>query len=219
MQLFNLTDYTPLELILFSTGCFMWIIVYLIYVKNIYSIKFVEMPAIAAGSNFAWEWVWGFANHTDMGLLCQWFYQAWIIIDIYIIYGVLRYGYKQFTFSFSQKNAKAFTLASIVFFSFVYYFMVEEGWDTSIGSHSAYVCQLILSWFYAANIISAKSIKPYSILANWLRTYGTGIISVFMFIHYPNDHVLHILAVGAFVLDHVFLFHYYQRKKTESNIA
>ena len=34
-ELLNLTDYTPLELVLFGVGCYMWVGVYAIYVKNI----------------------------------------------------------------------------------------------------------------------------------------------------------------------------------------
>lgn len=194
----------------------MWVIVYLIYVKNIFRHKFIEMPVIAAGSNFAWEWIWGFSFHTDMGLLCQWFYQAWIIIDLYIIFGVFRYGYKQFTFSFSRKKSVWMALGSILFFSCIYYFMVIQGYDTSIGSHTAYVCQFILSSFYLGFIISRTDTKGFSTLANWLRTYGTGLISIFMFIHYPSDYLLHTLCVGSFLIDNLFLYVYHQKSGQKS---
>ncbi len=217
--LLNTTDYSIPELILFCTGCFMWIVVYLIYVKNIYKNQFIEMPVIAAGSNFAWEWIWGFAFHTDMGLLCQWFYQAWIIIDLYIIYGVFRYGYKQFAFDFSREKSVWITLASILFFSCIYYFMVVQGFDTSIGSHTAYVCQFILSGFYLGFIISRKDVEGFSPTANWLRTYGTGLISVFMFLHYTGDYLLHTLCVGSFVLDNLFLYVFYQKRREQQVVS
>lgn len=211
--LFNLKDYTPLELLLFNVGCSMWVVVYFIYVKNIHTKKFIEMPLIAAGSNFAWEWVWGFAFHTDMGLLPQWIYRAWIIVDLYIIWGVFKYGHKQLILKETKKMAVPMAIGSILLFSGIYYRMVAEGFDTPIGAHSAYACQLILSWCYVYLIISRKNTEGFSALAGWLRTYGTGLITIFMFMHYPKNHLLHIMAVAAFILDNIYLYTFYQIRK------
>jgi hypothetical protein len=94
----NLESYTPVELVLFSVGCYLWVIVYFIYIRNIIKLKFIEIPVFAAASNLGWEFIWGFIPPpTDMGLLLVWAYRGWFLIDIFIFYGVLRYGTKQIT--------------------------------------------------------------------------------------------------------------------------
>ena len=47
--------YTPLELFLFAGGCFLWVVVYVIYIINGKRLKFIEMPVFAAAGNIGWE--------------------------------------------------------------------------------------------------------------------------------------------------------------------
>ncbi len=113
----NTTDYGPVELILFVTGCTMWVTVYLIYVRNIIRHQFFEMPLIAAGSNFAWELLWGGVFQTDMGLICDWLYKAWFILDLYLIAALFKYSTKQFNEPVLQRASKPMLIASMLFFT------------------------------------------------------------------------------------------------------
>src|SRR6185436_16658249 len=93
--LINTTDYTPFELFLFIGGCFLWCVVYVIYIINGKKYKFIEMPVFAAAGNIGWEFTWAWLHRTDMGLLLVWCYRIWFILDIFIFADVLRYGHKQ----------------------------------------------------------------------------------------------------------------------------
>ena len=54
-QLLNLQKYTALELTIFLAGCFMWVVVYAIYLRIMLREKRAMMPFFAAVSNLAWE--------------------------------------------------------------------------------------------------------------------------------------------------------------------
>ena len=55
----NWQDYTGLEL--FSTASLLlWVLAYAIYIRNIITLKYVEMPVFAGCCDVAWEFVWSF---------------------------------------------------------------------------------------------------------------------------------------------------------------
>jgi len=81
--LINLKTYTPLEMILFAGGCYIWVVVYVIYIRHIMKRRMIGMPVFAAASNIAWELVWGFVPpFTDMGLIVVWGYRIWFLLDL-----------------------------------------------------------------------------------------------------------------------------------------
>jgi hypothetical protein len=215
-KLLNLEVYSPLELALFVTGCFMWVIVYGIYIKQIRRDRFVEMPFVAAASNFAWEVVWGVGFDPDMGLLVVWGNRAWAMLDVYIFFwGVVRFGRWQAATPLVQRFFPVICLGSFVAWLSIYSLFVLAGYDTSIGAHSAYVAQLLVSVFYVVLISRAARTAQFSEAVLWLRTMGTGLITVFMFLHYSfgSHGFLHLLAALATSVDIFCVWYFYQKKK------
>jgi hypothetical protein len=209
----NHVDYTGLELVLFLTGCSMWVFVYLIYVRNVRRNSFFEMPLVAAVSNFAWETLWTFEFQTNMGRLCQWLYAAWFVVDLYLIAAAWRLSSSYFATPLTKLFSRHVFLSCLIFFSAFYYFFTEQGLDTPIGARSAYLCQLILSLSYVIFIVQRRCVHGFSALAAWLRTYATAMISVMMVSHYPEDRWLHVLCVSSFIVDHAYIGMYYAIKR------
>jgi hypothetical protein len=215
-KLVNLQAYTPVELGLFGAGCLMWVIVYIIYVKQIARDRFVEMPFIAASSNFAWEIVWGFGFDPDMGLLIVWGNRAWALLDVYIFFwGIVRFGRWQSPTPLIQRFFPALVIGSAAAWMCLYYFFVAAGYDTPIGAHSAYVAQVMISLFYVGLISRARRVEQFSQAVLWLRTMGTGLITVFMFMHYSGSQyaMLHLLAGVATSVDLFCIWFFYQKRK------
>lgn len=205
-DLFNLKDYTPLELILFGGGCYLWVPVYFIYIKVILRHGHVGMPIFAAASNFAWEFVWGWIPPgTDMGPLLQWCYRIWFLLDIFIFWGVIKYGQWQISTPLVKKYFRPIIIAVTVFWLVLYYFFKQGGMDTPIGANSAYIAQFTLSILYL-HLILRHPLTPFPKWVAWLRTIGTGMNDVFMFIHYPNNHYIHTLCVASFLCDCCFIY-------------
>ena len=93
--LFNTVTYTTPQIVFFTIGCGLWAMLYLILIRNYFRYRFIEMPLIAAASNFAWEFLWAFVFKEDMGRLVGYLDKAWFILDIAIFGFVLHVGQKQ----------------------------------------------------------------------------------------------------------------------------
>ena len=217
-KLVNLDHYTPLELILFAGGCYLWVIVYYIYVRNIMKHRCIDMPIFAACGNFAWEFVWSWIMPTtDMGLLLVWAYRIWFFLDCYIIYGVVRYCHYQIAEPEMKKNYKLICYSSVIFWGLLLTFYKMQGMDTAIGANSAYILQMFISILYVILIIRQPKGVMFSYPIAWLRMVGTATNTIFMFMHYPDNYFLCTLAASSFVIDNAYIYLFIQKRKANKN--
>lgn len=218
-SLLNLTQYPPHEMMLFAGGCLMWVVAYAIIIRNGIKHQIIEMPVFAAASNFAWEFLWGTVFQTDMGQFLVWTYRSWLILDIFIFYMVLKYGARQISTPIVKKYFKTFTLAAMFGMMLLYYLFTHEGFDTSIGANSAYICQLFISALYIIMILREEDLTGYSLSVAWLRSVGTGLNTVFMILHYPDYHFLHAMGLIALSLDAVCITIFTLRRANKFNLS
>ncbi|HKH43043.1 MAG TPA: hypothetical protein VKM72_00070 [Thermoanaerobaculia bacterium] len=212
-QWINFKDYTPLELFLFAGGCSLWVVVYCIFIKNIFTKQYLEMPVFAGCADIGWEFTWSFLAATNMGLLLERTYQVWFLTDILIFYGLLRYGWKQLTF----ERGRGFYVPACIFATVAWvagvYAMHVSGLDEPIGATSAYLDQLCISFLYIPLLLRQKSLENFSFSAAWLRTIGTGMNTVFMNIHYPDNYFLRFIATLATTLDFTYVYLFWRMRR------
>ncbi|HTY58266.1 MAG TPA: hypothetical protein VMF59_05585 [Bacteroidota bacterium] len=214
--LINLQSYTPLEMILFAGGCYIWVVVYILYIRHIMKHRMIGMPVFAAASNIAWELVWGFVPPaTDMGLIVVWGYRIWFFLDLYIFAGVVRMGATQVSIEALRPRFKLTIILTAVAWTVVYYFFKVEGFDTVIGAISAYVAQSLISVLYLLLLLRHHRLVWFSLPIAWLKMLGSGLITVFMFIHYPANHFLQTVAAICLIVDCVYIGVYYERRRSE----
>lgn len=217
-DILNLTDYPPLQMSLFAVGCLMWVAAYAIIIHKGLKHKFIEMPVFAAASNFAWEFLWSTFFETDMGHFLIWTYRAWLLLDVFIFYMVLKYGVKNVFTPQIKVHFKFFTLTAMFGMMVLYYLFTHGGFDTTIGANSAYIAQLFISGLYVILILQQKDISGFSMWVAYLRTIGTGLNTVFMLIHYPQNHFLHAMGIIAFILDAIYITLFTLRRKNRIKI-
>lgn len=211
-QLVNLKDYTPLELLLFAGGCYVWVVVYIIYMKNIHQQKCIGMPVFAAAGNVAWEFVWGWIPpYTDMGPLLVWAYRIWFIFDLYIFYGVVRYGADQVINPAIKQYFRPLIVITAIGWGIIIYFFKKEGFDTPIGANSAYIAQMFISVLYVLLLLRHPKYVWFSAPVAWLKMIGTGTNTIFMLMHY-DSHFLHTLAVMSLIVDNVYIYLFYRAR-------
>ncbi len=209
--LINFTDYSIWGLVFNGIGCLFWVLAYVILVKEIRKKKFVEMPAYVAGANIGWEFVWSFIYHPNTGLLYSLSYQAAFLLDCFIFISVLRYGTKQPMNTETRKHFVFFSLINFVFWIFFTYTYMNEGYDTMIGANSGYIINVILSMQCVFLLFQTKDTSRFSMLLAWSRMLGTGLISVSMFIFYPENQFVQLLGVSCFLLDSSFIYILWKR--------
>ena len=208
----NCIPYTSAEWVLFAGGCLLWVAAYGLLIWNMRRDKFCEMALVAGCGNFAWEFLWSFLFRTDMGYFMVWTYRAWFFLDIFIFTLMLRYGDRQVENPFLRRNLVPISLAGTVAFGLGYYFFTRQGHDTFIGANSAYIAQLFISAYCLLLLIRAPDLVGFSLAIGWLRSVGTGMNTVFMLLHYRDNHFLHTLALTSLVLDALYLWTFLRRK-------
>lgn len=199
-QWLNTTDYTPAQLTVFLAGCGLWAVVYILYIRNHRRYGFIEMPVIAAASNFAWEGLWGFRFQTDMGLLLQWGYRLWFILDIYIFAMVLRYGVDQVHLPELKKHYRAWIIGIMLVSGVFYYFFQVEGYDTPTGLTSGLIANVLISALYPFMMLRKKDLVGVSTAVAWLKMAGTGLITLFAFMFFAPGEAWFIKTLGLTVL-------------------
>jgi hypothetical protein len=212
----NWEKYTGLEFFFYGLGCFLWVIAYGIYIRNIIKFKFIEMPVFAGCCDVAWEFVWSFLAVNNMGMLFQAANYVWFFLDAGFIftYGVLFFGAKQFI-SPELKDRRIF-IPMCLFIAFVAgaatYFLHTQDMDNDVGGRSAYLIQLSISFLYVPLMLRQPDLRYFSFTANWTRALGSALVVVFFALHYPSDWFLLTIGSCAAVVDTVFILLYLQKR-------
>jgi hypothetical protein len=202
----NFQEYTPIEMFFFAGGCFLWVIVYAIYVRQILKHKYVEMPYFAGAVDFGWEFTWSFLLATNMGLLLQWTYQAWFFFDLFIFGGLLVYGWKQLATPKLRSVFAPMCITVAAGGAAATYFLYTSGLDEPIGAVSAYLAQLLISILYVGLLLRQGDPERFSLWAAWLRTIGTLMNTIFMNIHYPDNYFLRFISIAAAPIDFTYIY-------------
>ena len=209
----NLTDYTPLDIGLILAGTLLWILAYAFILRNALRNKFVEMPAPAAASNLAWEFVWGFFLVTNLGALFQWGLRVWFIMDVFIFYFILKYGAKQFNNPVFKKHFHWTELAQLVVWIPAFYYFYHEGYDTPMGTTSAYMITVVMAVLFIVNFINAKNKAYFSKEVAISKFLGNALMTVFVFIHHSQGLIfVKLLTIVVLILNVMYIILVIQSK-------
>ncbi|MCW3120914.1 MAG: hypothetical protein JWQ38_406 [Flavipsychrobacter sp.] len=215
--LFNMTDYTVLDHVLFATGCFLWVIMYILVIKNIHKFQFIEIPLIAISVNFAWETLWSWVFVTNMGALYMWGYRVWFFLDCVIIYNTFRYGWKQLPEGFHKQASKfILSFAWVGWLVILYFFSVKFDIPQSgMGGYGGYWCNLIMSAIYIPLLIRTTNLDYFSFTNAILKWLGTFLVTLFCINHkqWRGEWFLYSLGIATALLDIVYIVLVYKMKK------
>jgi hypothetical protein len=211
----NTTNYTLTELILFFIGAICWVLCYVFIVRDIYRFKYVGIPAGVVGANFAWEFLWAFVFHHDMGMLIQIGYYGWFVLDCFIVANMFRYGYKQVKPAF-QKDFNLYFGFSIAAWLVVLYFYIENKYDNPIGANSAYAIQLLISVTFVMLLLNVDKVRgKLNPLSNWLRMLGSLFCGIMCCMHWPKNTWIASMIVVYMIIDIYFLVKLYRKLAAE----
>jgi hypothetical protein len=216
----NLKDYTATELIVFGTGCFLWVVVYYFTIRNIIKKQFIEIPLVTVCGNIAWEFLWSWVFIINMGSLFQWGYRIWFFLDCFIVYNLLRYGYKQISIPALRQKSKSIILFGIACWLFILYFYIKN-YDEPIsktGVYSGFILNVAISALYIPQFLRLNNKSLFSLPVAWTKAIGTGLISVFCFMHYSDWFLLSMCIVTA-LLDALYLFVFYMHSAEKTIVS
>lgn len=203
--LINLETYTITELAFLFVGTLLWNVAYFIIIRNAIRYKKMEMPFLAVCSNIAWEFAWAFLLYTDLGALFEWGLRVWFFMDVGIFIFTVKYAAGQMSKDLFGKKFLPFLLLLVVWWIPVFYFFEIEGFDTKMGTTSAYMITVVMAALFVYNatrkapgLIATKSVA-------WLKFLGNLSMTVFVFMHHPNARFVQLLTIAVFVLNIVYI--------------
>jgi hypothetical protein len=213
----NWKDYTGAEFFFYGMGCLLWVVAYVIYIRNILRYKYVEMPVFAGCCDVAWEFVWSFLATNRMGMLFQAANVVWFFLDAGFIfsYGVLAFGSKQLTIPQLQRRSVfvPICLGIALMAGVATYQLHAQGLDNEVGGRAAYLIQLSISFLYIPLMLRQTTLEHFSFTANWTRAAGSALVVVFFFLHYPSDYFLLSIGTSAAIVDAAFIYLFLQRRR------
>jgi hypothetical protein len=215
--LVNTINYTKPELTLILIGTFFWNIAYYFIIKDAIKYKKVEMPFLAVSSNIAWEFCWSFLLFTDLGTVFQWGLRIWFFMDAFIFYYTLKYGSLQMSKNIFGKYFIAFMFLITAWWIAVFYWFEKEGYDTLMGTTSAYLITVVMAALFVYNGSRKASGIIVSKKVAWSKCIGNLLMSVFVFLHHPTSHFLHLLTIAVLILNIVYITQSYKLKNIPNN--
>ena len=208
---FNTANYTALQIGLFFTGAMLWIVAYIVIIRMALKKKTVIIPASAVICNFGNEVGGAIFWVPDMGNALVLAYWGWMLLDIFILINLFRYGYKQFTTEFFRKNLRwliALGLAGSIPLSC--FFMVQ--YDLPMGVIDAYIVNVVMSVAFLS-LLFVPDFPEHSIALAWSKFLGTGLISIMFQSKYPDNHFLTVVYLVVAAFDILFLVLMYQKRR------
>jgi hypothetical protein len=213
-NLINFTDYSKLDIALILAGTIMWILAYAFIIRNAIRNKFVEMPAPAAASNLAWEFVWGFLLVTNLGLLFQWGLRIWFFMDVIIFYFVLRYGSKQYNSDVFKKNFLWSEILLLLIWIPAFYYFYHEGYDTLMGTTSAYMITIVMAMLFITNFVNARNKSYFSKEVAVSKFLGNTLMTIFVFIHHSQGLIfVKLMTIAVLFLNILYVIMVFKNKK------
>ena len=210
----NLEQFTTYELIVTAIGWVFWISMYGLIIRSIVKDKYVEMPWICVLGNIAWEFVWGFVYYDsiNLGELFIWSYRAWFILDIFIVWGLFKYGRKQIDIPEIKKHFVLICLVSIGIYAALFSSFIESGFDNKWGSQSAYISNVIISLLFISLFLKQFRFKKFSKIMAWFKCLGTLAYTIVYFSFDPPNSFVHFIGGVVFFLDLIYLYLLYTRQ-------
>lgn len=213
----NLKEFTPYELIVTAIGWTLWIALYIMIIKKIKTDKYVEMPWICALGNISWEFTWGFFFYQtiNLGEFFIWSYRAWFFLDIYILWGVFKYGSKQIDIPEIKKNINWLILVVIGLWVALYSTFIASGFDHKWGSQSAYISNVLISTLYITLFLRQWKQRKFSKAMAWSKMLGTMAYTIVYFNFDPPNIFVHVIGGVVFLLDISYLYLLYTKQGKE----
>ena len=207
---FNTEAYTPLQIGMFTVGALLWVLVYVVTIRGLIRYKELAIPVIAVTLNIGCEITTAVFFVPDMGLALVLAYWAWLVLDVFIVIGLFRYGHKQIYSPYLTKRFVRLMALWIPLMFFVQYSFILE-YDLPMAPLDSFMINLVMSAAFISLFFVPKQ-AANSIVIGWGKFLGTGIIGVMFFTKYPDNLALTSLYVACALLDIYYLYLVYRVK-------
>ena len=206
-QFIDSTGYSGAEIFWYFGGFLAWTPAYVGVLLIAVRERRLEIPMLAATGNIAWEFLWGFVygGNLDMGRGLQFIYIGAFVLDVGILYAVFRYGRDQSTAPLVRRWWPLLVSGVLAGWLAIVAGLHASGRDLPLGSVSAYLVNLAESGVYLWFGLTLLDPRHMSWTVAWSKFIGTAMVTVFVFLRYPDDQFTIALAVLVGVIDLLYI--------------
>jgi hypothetical protein len=188
----------------------LWVVVYLITIHSLVKFKELDIPILAVTLNFGCEITTAFFFVPDMGLALVLAYWAWLVLDMFIVIGLFRYGRRQVATPYLKKKLPLLVGIWLPLLFVVQYNFILK-YDLPMAPLDSFIINLAMSAaFIYLVFVSGKSTNSKRI--GWCKFLGTGIIGVMFYTKYPSNNALTSLYVACAMVDMYYIYLLYTVK-------
>lgn len=206
---FNTDAYTVSQIVMFTTGAVLWVVVYVLVIRRLITVKELAIPFIAVTLNFGTEITTAVFFVPDMGSVLVIAYWAWLVLDAFIVIGLFRYGAKQVRTPFFKQKFTAMMAVWIPLLFVVQYNFILE-YDLPMAPLNSFMINLVMSAaFLYLFFVPTQAGK--SKLIGWCKFLGTGVIGVMFYTKYPENGALTSLYIAVALVDIFYLYLLYSQ--------
>lgn len=208
---FDTGNYTWWQIALFLTGAVLWIIVYVDTIYHIIKFKTVNIPLIAICLNFGFEVTTSLAFVPNMGKALVLAYWAWMVLDIFIVYNMFKYGYKQIRIEALKPHLTGTLAAGVIMGLTLQYFFITE-YDLPMAPLSGYIISLEMTMCYMYMLFIPNFVGN-TLLTGWSKFIGNALISIMFQTKYPENYFLTSLYLSTAFFDIWYIRELYRMRK------
>ena len=209
---FNTVDYTTTQVTLFTIGALLWCAAYICSIKMLYrkKDKALDIPIVAVLLNFGCEITTAIWFVPNMGLVLVIAYWAWMVLDFFIVAGLLRYGKDQMVFPEFKDHFYIYIITGFITSFTVQHFFILQ-YDLPMAPLDSYVINLVMSIAFIS-LMFVDNYKGNSKFIAWCKFLGTGIISIMFYTKYSENNFLTSLYIFCALFDVVYLYLLYSKQ-------
>lgn len=188
-----------------------WVLAYGLAIQRARVDKYVGIPALAVAGNFAWEFVHSLV--IDQNIQQRPFNLVWLLVDVFILTQVFRYGNKDFP-RMSRGAFRTLIIGTLLYAAAVMLAMTYEFRDV-LGLYDGVILCTGLSASFIVTLRQRKSSagqSMYIAISKWLGSFFAGLNTLIV---YPHRSLLLLLFATVFVLDVTYIALLYRQIRAE----
>jgi len=188
------------NLVKISTGVF-WSLAYLLIIRRGFKDRTFGMPLVAACANISWELIFSFIHpHNPPQLYID---ITWFMLDLLIVYQVLRYGPRSFD-DLLPKGSFYAAFAVTLALSFAITLGITIEFKDWIGGYSAFGMNLIMSILFVVMLRRRNDLGGQSLYIALAKWTGTLLVSVYFYVQVSSSFLMVTLYVAIFFFDALY---------------
>ncbi len=191
------------DALMLGSGAF-WALAYLLIIRRGFLDATYGMPLVALCANVSWEFIFSFVH--PHGPVQRPVNIVWFLLDLIILFQLLRYGPRDFAGLSKGAFYTMFGLALVTSFCTVLFVTYEfDDWD---GAYSAFGQNLLMSVLFIMMLYARRSLRGQSVPIAISKMLGTALASLAFYLYSPLSEgsiLLPFFYVAILVFDLVYV--------------